>query len=69
MNLRFHRFRPTSGDGRAIVGHGHSLPLESGYPHLEEACWFGEGVLPELPSRDVVAGPDDRIRPPPPAHT
>ncbi len=20
----------------------------SGYPHLEEACWFGEGVLPRL---------------------
>jgi alkanesulfonate monooxygenase len=20
----------------------------SGYPHLEEAYWFGEGVLPEL---------------------
>jgi hypothetical protein len=33
MNLRFHWFLPTSGDGRAI------------------------------------AGPDDRIRPPLPAHT
>jgi alkanesulfonate monooxygenase len=23
----------------------------SGYPHLEEAYWFGEGVLPELARR------------------
>ena len=29
----------------------------SGYPHLEEAYWFGEGVLPELAWRDQVAGP------------
>jgi alkanesulfonate monooxygenase len=32
----------------------------SGYPHLEEAYWFGEGVLPELRrrgrwSRDLAA--------------
>jgi alkanesulfonate monooxygenase len=27
MSLTFHWFLPTSGDGRAIVGHGHSLPL------------------------------------------
>jgi alkanesulfonate monooxygenase len=32
----------------------------SGYPHLEEAYWFGEGVLPELRRRGVVAGPDER---------
>jgi alkanesulfonate monooxygenase len=25
--------------------------IMSGYPHLEEAYWFGEGVLPELRSR------------------
>jgi alkanesulfonate monooxygenase len=29
----------------------------SGYPHLEEAYWFGEGVLPELRRRGAVAGP------------
>ena len=32
----------------------------SGYPHLEEAYWFGEGVRPELKRRgvlgDVAAG-------------
>jgi alkanesulfonate monooxygenase len=26
----------------------------SGYPHLEEAYWFGEGVLPELRRRTLV---------------
>jgi alkanesulfonate monooxygenase len=26
----------------------------SGYPHLEEAYWFGEGVLPELRRRGAV---------------
>jgi alkanesulfonate monooxygenase len=26
----------------------------SGYPHLEEAYWFGEGVLPELRRRALV---------------
>ncbi|MEV7802532.1 LLM class flavin-dependent oxidoreductase [Microbispora sp. NPDC088329] len=26
----------------------------SGYPHLEEAFWFGEGVLPELRRRGVL---------------
>ncbi|MFG2007001.1 LLM class flavin-dependent oxidoreductase [Spirillospora sp. NPDC048911] len=28
----------------------------SGYPHLEEAYWFGEGVLPELRRRGVPLG-------------
>jgi alkanesulfonate monooxygenase len=27
----------------------------SGYPHLEEAYWFGEGVLPELRRRGAAA--------------
>jgi alkanesulfonate monooxygenase len=26
----------------------------SGYPHLEEAYWFGEGVLPELRRRGCL---------------
>jgi alkanesulfonate monooxygenase len=29
----------------------------SGYPHLEEAYWFGEGVLPELRRRGATAAP------------
>ena len=29
----------------------------SGYPHLEEAYWFGEGVLPVLRARGLVAEP------------
>lgn len=28
----------------------------SGYPHLEEAYWFGEGVRPELARRGLLAG-------------
>lgn len=29
----------------------------SGYPHLEELYWFGEGVLPHLASRGLANGP------------
>src|ERR1700733_1318197 len=39
---------------------GISEFILSGYPHLEEAYWFGEGVLPELRRRG-------RWRPPAPA--
>jgi alkanesulfonate monooxygenase len=31
----------------------------SGYPHLEEAWWVGEGLLPELRRRGLVAELDD----------
>ena len=34
----------------------------SGYPHLEEAYWFGEGVLPELARRGSVAAPGRQRR-------
>ncbi len=33
--------------------------IMSGYPHLEEAYWFGEGVLPELRRRGATAAPAD----------
>ncbi|WP_327654718.1 LLM class flavin-dependent oxidoreductase [Streptomyces sp. NBC_00483] len=56
------------GAGTALVGsHAdvadrieeyHTLGIEhfvlSGYPHLEEAYWFGEGVIPELAARGLV---------------
>ncbi|MGX1797863.1 alkanesulfonate monooxygenase, partial [Streptomyces albidoflavus] len=29
----------------------------SGYPHLEEAYWFGEGVMPELAARGLFERP------------
>ena len=38
---------------------GISEFIMSGYPHLEEAYWFGEGVLPELRRRGAAAAPDD----------
>ena len=34
---------------------GISEFIFSGYPHLEEAYWFGEGVRPELRRRGVLA--------------
>ncbi|WP_405591939.1 LLM class flavin-dependent oxidoreductase [Streptomyces sp. NBC_01190] len=57
------------GAGTALVGsHAdvadrveeyHALGVDhfvfSGYPHLEEAYWFGEGVIPELAARDALA--------------
>ncbi|SNY45730.1 LLM class flavin-dependent oxidoreductase [Paractinoplanes atraurantiacus] len=36
---------------------GISEFILSGYPHLEEAYWFGEGVLPELARRGVWRHP------------
>jgi alkanesulfonate monooxygenase len=57
------------GAGTALVGSHtevadlietyHGLGIEefvlSGYPHLEEAFWFGEGVRPELGRRGLLA--------------
>jgi alkanesulfonate monooxygenase len=58
------------GAGTALVGsHAevadlieeyHAIGVEefvlSGYPHLEEAYWFGEGVRPELARRGLLDG-------------
>jgi alkanesulfonate monooxygenase len=60
------------GAGTALVGSHkevaeriaeyHALGIDefifSGYPHLEEAYWFGEGVLPELRRRGLWRHPD-----------
>jgi alkanesulfonate monooxygenase len=57
------------GAGTALVGshaevadlieeyHSHGVDefVLSGYPHLEEAYWFGEGVRPELARRGLLA--------------
>jgi len=45
---------------------GISEFILSGYPHLEEAYWFGEGVLPELRRRGVWAPPGSGAVPPGP---
>lgn len=61
------------GAGTALVGSHeqvadriaeyHALGFDefilSGYPHLEEAYWFGEGVLPILRDRDLIERHDD----------
>lgn len=58
------------GAGTALVGSHvevadlieeyHSVGVSefvlSGYPHLEEAYWFGDGVRPELARRGLLAG-------------
>ncbi len=60
------------GAGTALVGsydeiadrlqeyqeHGFDEFILSGYPHLEEAHWVGEGVIPELRRRGLMASPD-----------
>ena len=60
------------GAGTALVGsfeevadriaEYHGLGFDefilSGYPHLEEAYWFGEGVMPILRSRGLLDAPD-----------
>ena len=62
------------GAGTALVGSHtevadlieeyHALGIEefvlSGYPHLEEAYWFAEGVLPELAHRGLLRGTRDQ---------
>ena len=59
------------GAGTALVGSHeevaerieeyHDLGIDefilSGYPHLEESYWFGEGVLPLLASRGLWTHP------------
>ncbi len=66
------------GAGTALVGSHHQVAdlieeyaalgigefILSGYPHLEEAYWFGEGVLPELRRRGALAAGAGRSRVP-----
>lgn len=67
------------GAGTALVGsHAevadrireyHALGIDefvlSGYPHLEEAYWFGEGVLPRLAEAGLWAHPAGPVGPAP----
>ncbi|GAA3536549.1 LLM class flavin-dependent oxidoreductase [Streptomyces osmaniensis] len=66
------------GAGTALVGSHeevaeriadyHRLGIDefvlSGYPHLEEAYWFGEGVLPRLRTQGLWQHPFDTRTPP-----
>ena len=42
---------------------GISQFILSGYPHLEEAYWFGEGVLPLLERKGLWKHPNRKSRP------
>ncbi|MGW0512753.1 LLM class flavin-dependent oxidoreductase [Streptomyces olivaceoviridis] len=67
------------GAGTALVGSHdevaerikeyHALGIDefvlSGYPHLEEAYWFGEGVLPRLQAQGLWQHPDGQRAVPP----
>ncbi|QNI05571.1 LLM class flavin-dependent oxidoreductase [Mycobacterium kubicae] len=67
------------GAGTALVGshqevadrlaeyaqRGISHFILSGYPHLEEAYWFGEGVLPVLERRGLWKRPNGQSQPAP----
>ncbi|MFD7748505.1 LLM class flavin-dependent oxidoreductase [Streptomyces sp. NPDC059698] len=48
------------------IGEYHALGIDefvlSGYPHLEEAYWFGEGVLPRLAEAGFWTHPDGPVR-------
>ncbi len=58
-----------SGAGTALVGSHHEVAdligqyadlgieefILSGYPHIEEAYWFGEGVRPILQARGLLS--------------
>ena len=65
------------GAGTALVGSHdevadklaeyHALGIDefilSGYPHVEEAWWFGEGVMPRLRDRGLLGGGSARTPP------
>ena len=42
----------------------HALGIDevilSGYPHVEEAWWFAEGVMPRLRERGLLGGVEKR---------
>ncbi|MDT8912601.1 LLM class flavin-dependent oxidoreductase [Amycolatopsis sp. PS_44_ISF1] len=48
-----------------LIGQYHAAGVSefvlSGYPHLEEAYWFGEGVRPELARRGLLAEPPGTV--------
>jgi len=50
MSLTFHQYADL----------GITEFILSGYPHLEEAYWFGEGVLPVLERRGLWRHPAPR---------
>ena len=54
MSLAFHWFLPTSGDGRGIVGRGHSIPLVGATAAAVRATPPGHGPPPRPPDIDYL---------------
>jgi len=61
MSLTFHWFLPTSGDGRAIIGRGHSIPAPGG-PGL--ASTAPDGVTGQAAAARSVTRPPWARSPP-----
>jgi alkanesulfonate monooxygenase len=53
VSLTFHWFLPTSGDGRAIIGRGHSVPLVNGAVTVGNAA--GARAVTRPPDIDYLA--------------
>jgi alkanesulfonate monooxygenase len=56
MTLAFHTARRAQ-EGLEYASLGIGEFILSGYPHSEEAYWFGEGVLPLLEERGLWRNP------------
>src|SRR5215475_15742865 len=55
MSLTFHWFLPTSGDGRSIIGRGHSIPLAGGaLPASAAGHAAGARAVSRPPSLDYL---------------
>ena len=57
MSLTFHWFLPTSGDGRSIIGRGHSIPMAGG------ALPTSAAVTSQASSHQVPVGVSTPVKP------
>jgi len=59
MTLKFHWFLPTSGDGRAIMGRGHSIPLVGHVNGKSSSYENRNGAAPHIRGAAVTGRPPD----------
>jgi alkanesulfonate monooxygenase len=55
VTLTFHWFLPTSGDGRSIVGRGHSVPIGPDGLPVPNAPAHAAATAPRAPDIDYLA--------------